>query len=555
MTTPATRPVQQESPLPFEYRVIGPPGCGKTTWLTKQVHKTAEDGKHVLVTSLTKAAAAEIDEKQALYPDQLGTLHSHAFNALGNPKLAHSKTALEAWNAENPDLALSESQNTNGDSIDKDNIAPTHDSRGNGLLSLYQWYRARMRPFESMPDPVRTFATLWTRFKTDNAILDYTDLIERAGQETDQAPGSPDVIFADESQDFDFLEMALLRRWGQAAGSLITVGDPDQNLYSFRGSDPRAFTHPALPEAQWHTLAQSYRVPRAVHRQALNWINRQTDRRQVSYQPRDAIGAVLHSEVSWSTPQPLIPDIKQYIEEGKQIMLIASASYMLDRVIDTLRCHAIPFHNPQRRSNGRWNPIPSRSNTTSAAQRLHAFLKMSEQGYYTADDIRLWTGSVKTSQTLTVRNAKDYLQGLDDDYTDFEGKPALSTDKLMEFLSEETLDAAYAGDMDWYEQNLNSGAKSSAVFPMMVARSWGAASLVARPQVVVGTCHSVKGGESDVVYLFPDLSTNGLQEWRNGDGDNAGSVYRLFYVGMTRAKETLIICSGENPRSPDLSHS
>ena len=557
MSTSAHSPDPADTPFPFEYRVIGPPGCGKTTWLTDEVNRMATEGKHVLVTSLTKAAAAEIDQKEILYPDQLGTLHSHAFNALGRPNLAHTKTALEAWNAEYPELRLSESQNANGDNIDKDNIAPAHDARANNLLTLYQWFRARRRPFDSMPDDVRRFATLWNRFKDDNALLDYTDLIERAGLDTDTAPGSPDVIFADESQDFDFLEMALLRRWGQAAGSLIAVGDPDQNLYSFRGSDPRAFTHPELPPDQWHTLSQSYRVPRAVHRLALGWVNRQTDRHQVNYRPRDAVGTVLHSDANWTTPGLLIPQIKEYIEEGKQIMLIASASYMVDPLVETLREHAIPFHNPLRRSNGRWNPIPTRSNATSAAQRLNAFLKISEQGYWTANDVRLWTAVVKTSDTVTVRKAREYIELLEDDDTDFEGNPALSTDRLMEFLSEDTMDAAFAGSIDWYEQHLSSTAHKSAIFPMMVARTWGASLLTAQPQVVIGTCHSVKGSEADVVYLFPDLSQSGLREWGRGEGNNAGSVYRLFYVGMTRARETLIICStaSTDPGSPDLSRS
>lgn len=549
-------PVQapSDSPIPFEYRVVGPPGCGKTTWLAQQVTANTEEGRHVLVTSLTKAAAAELDETHTLYPDQLATLHSHAFNALGRPQLAHTKTAIEAWNEENPHLRLAESQNQNADAIDKDNISPAHGSPGNHLLELYQWFRARRKPLEAMPDQVRSFAGRWNAYKRDNAILDYTDLIEVALTDTDQAPGSPDVLFADESQDFDFLEMALLRRWGAAASSLIAVGDPDQNLYSFRGSDPRAFTSPALPREQWHTLSQSYRVPRAVHRQALQWINRQTDRHQVSYQPRDATGMVLTSEATWRHPDPLMPELKNHLAEGKRIMLIASASYMVDPLIDLLRFHAIPFHNPQRRSNGRWNPIPSRSNATNAAQRLHAFLKLSETGSWTADDVRAWTHNIKVSEVSALRNAKTFIQDLENDDTDFEGQPALSVDTIMQIFPDQTMDAAYSGDLDWYSQHLTSAAKKSSVYPLEIARTWGPATLTATPQAIVGTCHSVKGGEADVVYLFPDLSQSGLREWGQGEGQNAGSVYRLFYVGMTRARETLVICSTEEDHHPNLQY-
>ena len=52
----------------IEYRAIGPPGCGKTTWLTNQVRNAV--AKHgpgsVLLASLTRAAAAELAGEELL---------------------------------------------------------------------------------------------------------------------------------------------------------------------------------------------------------------------------------------------------------------------------------------------------------------------------------------------------------------------------------------------------------------------------------------------------------------------------------------------------------
>jgi superfamily I DNA/RNA helicase len=63
--------------------------------------------------------------------------------------------------------------------------------------------------------------------------------------------------------------------------------------------------------------------------------------------------------------------------------------------------------------------------------------------------------------------------------------------------------------------------------------------------VIVGTIHSVKGGQADVVYLFPDLSPAGDGQYRRG-GSQRDSVIRQFYVGATRARETLCLCSPES---------
>src|ERR1039458_4814608 len=58
--------------------------------------------------------------------------------------------------------------------------------------------------------------------------------------------------------------------------------------------------------------------------------------------------------------------------------------------------------------------------------------------------------------------------------------------------------------------------------------------------------HSVKGGEADVVFLFPDVSPAGDAAYQK-HGPQRDSVIRLFYVGMTRARHTLYICQRESP--------
>jgi superfamily I DNA/RNA helicase len=60
--------------------------------------------------------------------------------------------------------------------------------------------------------------------------------------------------------------------------------------------------------------------------------------------------------------------------------------------------------------------------------------------------------------------------------------------------------------------------------------------------VTVGTIHSVKGGQADVVFLSPDVSGAGMKEWQ-GNATARSHIYRLFYVGMTRARETIVVLS------------
>jgi len=54
-------------------------------------------------------------------------------------------------------------------------------------------------------------------------------------------------------------------------------------------------------------------------------------------------------------------------------------------------------------------------------------------------------------------------------------------------------------------------------------------------RIKLSTIHGAKGGEADNVLLMMDLSPKFAQEYaKNGD-----NVHRLFYVGITRAKQSL----------------
>src|SRR5688572_30492161 len=78
-----------------EYRVIGPPGTGKTSWLTTQVAHAAEKygANKIIVCSLTRAAAAVVaGRNETIPPDNIGTLHSMAYRAVGAADIAETKS-------------------------------------------------------------------------------------------------------------------------------------------------------------------------------------------------------------------------------------------------------------------------------------------------------------------------------------------------------------------------------------------------------------------------------------------------------------------------------
>ena len=107
---------------------------------------------------------------------------------------------------------------------------------------------------------------------------------------------------------------------------------------------------------------------------------------------------------------------------------------------------------------------------------------------------------------------------------------------------ETTIQAGLCGDLAWFSHHLQPSLHRAAQYPLAIAMKGGPEKLRETPRLTVGTIHSVKGGEADIVYLFPDLSPAAAKLWIRGHRTQA-PIYRQFYVGMTRARETLVLCS------------
>ena len=539
-----------------EYRVVGPPGCGKTTWLGAQVEDAVASGRKVLISSLTKAAATEIAGRGLpIHFDSLGTLHSHCYHALGKPDIAESREYVEQWNEEEPDYRMSLGANDLGERIDGDNLEPTRETNGDDLMTQYQILRARMET-DRMPESVAEFVQRWAAWKERNALLDFTDLIETCLLEVSKAPGDPDLMFVDEAQDLDLLEMSLIRKWGARARALHIVGDPDQAIFSWRGADPGAFTASVIPEENRQVLAQSYRVPVAVHAQAVRWISRIEGREQVEYRPRDHEGEVKSITATWKNPAPAVADADRYLAEGKSVMFLATCSYMLQNLIGALRETGTPFHNPYRRRNGAWNPLQKRRGQTSTADRVLAFLGIQEKGMWSAEDIIHWTDMTKVKGVLQTKGrgaVRNLTNGKDGE---------VSWDDIIPALTEEAVEAGLQGDLDWFEANLTAAKRNAAKFPLAIARNRGAEQLIRTPQANIGTVHCSPPDE-------PVLTTTGWvpigdlnPEWHKiashnrstnamtwGGTNNPGTDGFIFKKSARPYKGDLVILESETTRT------
>lgn len=513
-------------------RVVGPPGCGKTTWLSRQVRRAWEADNRVMVCSLTRTAAAEVAGRDLPIDKQaIGTLHAHAYHSLqaGRLEIADDAGHLAEWNQAHPDLQLS-----GGRSLDEDNSSISgQPTEADALYLGYHNARAKMLLRNEWPGGVQRFAQVWDAWKREQGFWDFSDLLEVALSQVDEAPGHPDVIFADEAQDFSKLEMSLLEKWGQAAGRLIIVGDPWQSLYEWRGADSRLI----FPDREIDmVLAQSYRVPQAVHAAAVKWISAMPGWSPIEYLPTAAPGCVQPVTATWEQPELAADIIERTITDGASVMYLAATARMLQPMLSVLRQRGVPFGNRFRTREGAWNPLRPRQNAVTAAQRLAAFLRLGYEGEWTKHDVLTWGKAVKATVTLPSGSWKKTEAALNN----LPDRAVIEQGLWDALVGPEAIEASMTADCQWWLDHLLASRRPTADYPAAIAKHRGYQALIDDPLVTVGTVHSVKGGEADVVLVCPDVSVPGALEWAASD-DGKAAIYRLFYVAMTRAKESLYI--------------
>lgn len=551
-----------------EFRVIGPPGTGKTTYLSGQVKRALEANRRPLITSLTRAAAVEIAGRLDFRPadsvdldagedfadlpsypfsdEQVGTLHAHCFRSLSSPQMIAKSEHTDDWNKFiaklNPAWELSPMAFVNNHDAD----GRQRSGMGDGLYASYSSLRAKMVPDTLWPIEIAGFSQKFREWKTLTGLFDFTDLIETCLRDVPQAPYNPDAIFVDEAQDHDRLELSLVRKWGANVDRLIVCGDPDQNLYEFRGAEPEAFYAHEIPQSHYVVLKQSYRVPKAIHAAAMGMVGRIENRRPVEYLPTPEPGEVRRVWIRVRDQHKILTQAQEFADAGLSVMILASCEYMLAGLVKFLRESGIPFHNPYAPNRGNFNPLGDRNGVTSP-QRLLSFLRCSEKHF--GKDARLWTwkeleawADPLSLDGFMARGAKKKLETL----ASTRGEAIVDVQQLRPLLNPETgmaeLQELTGNPLGWYRRHLNGSRKKAFDFPFAVIERKGTRGLTERPRIILGTIHSVKGGEADVVMLFPDLSPEGCETFQH----NPASLYRAFYVAMTRAKKSLLLCQNSS---------
>lgn len=490
------------------YRIIGAPGTGKTTTIRGTIMQWIErdnyDPEQIILTSFTTAAAKVLRERVPVPDRNCATIHALCYRGLGNPPLAMKGELRKEWNA----LCIKKGVGSwcIGDTK-QDEDEPVTDAGQDHRLEQYGYWRIVGRPESFLAKDLQPFIEEWEAFKKRTGSIDFTDMLEHGLSRLSNCPGSPTILCVDEAQDLNPLQWALIKQWQQGVDRLLIAGDAAQCLYQWQGATPDLLMTPWEGE-QYYLLPKSNRLPARIQRYAEGWLHEHSGdlcvgREYAPIKDKDGIpieGHISFSDATWKDVEPIVDEIELQARVRK-VMVLATCGYMLQPLLNELRSRGIAYHNPYSPKNRSWNP--------GSEKGWHAAGQLMEGG----QDWYSWGQHLPAIHFNGFKNAAA-------------GKPA------GEALTGEVYQRVYLGH-DWrYYLGLVKDQRAIEYALRCIDNEWES------PTVIVGSVHSVKGGEADCVVIFPDVSPAGYDEM---DTDRDATI-RQFYVAMTRAKDELILC-------------
>jgi DNA helicase-2/ATP-dependent DNA helicase PcrA len=593
-------------------RLFGGPGSGKTTELLDRVEAILDrDGvsiDDVLVVSYTRAAAAEVRERLA---ERLGenpqalkgnvcTMHAKAYELLdlsrGDVVGEDDKEAFcEEYGIEFEDEYASAGRRT-----------ARSTTLGNKIIATSQWLQRTNRevadwydvPFQwdveevRLPPDVDPNAQVgnkytptwpssddrvdvpeairgWRGYKGENDLVGFADMLERV-QQRSLVP-HVEFLVIDEFQDITRLQYEVYDEWKGHMEEVLIAGDDDQVVYSWQGADPSLLLDEGVEEPDREDdqeielstganvedviLDTSHRLPSEVLSVVQREVGHIDKRQEKNLEPRKQGGAV--EAVESPSMLDLVRNVRFTVDDHEgTIMVLFRARYQMFQFIDEYIEDGMPFKvlTDQRMWTDRLTQYVDAIERLDAdepidglqARRIADMLQDSAFG--TNDRDELFDAIDERKEELGVDDLLDVAIDPEfvRDYVPFVPDPAAAGDMLRKVtrFQRQSVEAYFGGDYQGME----------------------------RDRVRVGTIHSAKGREADHVFLGTDLTEKVVEQMAATVDDEAleragvekfdkttdpvpvltDNERRVFYVGMSRARERLVLLQNLVSGAPTL---
>jgi len=359
---------------------------------------------------------------------------------------------------------------------------------GDQLLRAYSMARARgvtiideyrsSRVYNFPFFALERFTNDLEAFKQSLGLLDFNDFLD------EPIFMDVDVLFVDEAQDLTHQQWKFLRQTFKETPNVIIAGDDDQCIYEWNGADLEFFLN---IEGKITTLPISYRLPKEIYDRAIDLTSRIEHRYKKKWKPARKGGSV-----TW------LPEDQVDITSGEWLLL-ARHRRAIPRLVKMAKTAGRIYFNGRKWSN--------------------------EYPWFKAV---LSYESIRSNGTISNREAQNLIRFCSDSAIRDRGLHEVRYENILWRWGEneapdwmDALDGLSANDREYIRSVRRRGEN---------VRGPGS--------VTISTIHGAKGGEADNVLLL----TYQPGSIKKAALDNPEAELRVWYVGISRAKQNLIIC-------------
>jgi DNA helicase-2/ATP-dependent DNA helicase PcrA len=585
--------------------IVAGPGTGKTRTLTRRIQAlVAEHGvapEAILAITFTNKAAGEMRARLAgLLPHAVADrITVKTFHALGAQLLRehHAAAGLPA------DFVILDDEARLR--LLRQALPALSRTDARDWLAAIAAAKHRLlppaeldRPTEdSAPDPA-TVATAYAAALAAAYAVDFDDLVSLSVRLLEAAPEVLAALHArygwvsvDEYQDVNEAQYRLLRLLTAGGANLCVIGDPDQAIYGFRGADHRYFLRftDDYPGAQSLTLSRNYRSTAAILQAAQQVIARNPDRDalriwtdfvtatklELHHAPTDKAEAefVVHQiermvggtsyfsldsgRVDDDGRNLAFGDFAVLYRTGAQSRLLAEAFERSGMPFQTVGETPLFAHDDVRTLLAPlWLCYQPNS-----PEHWRQLLNAGDERFTDAKIRELLAFAVAAEAPLhTVRHDAAIMAGLDGGQRERLAAVGALLDNLADASSADTLALLDAVGAELADNGLAAVDAARLARVRLRANLYPAdaiafleASVLEQEtddydpradRVALMTLHAAKGLEFPVVFIVG--CEEGLLPYARGDeAPNVEEERRLFYVGMTRAQEKLVLVNAK----------
>ena len=574
--------------------VLAGPGSGKTLVITERTRRLIQgrgvDPSHILVITFTKAAAAEMKERFRTlmggrrYPVTFGTFHAVFFQILkhaygfhsGNIIREEQKFTLLREIIGRMHLEYEDENELIGDLLGEISLVK------NTGIPFAHYY-----PKNCAKEIFETIYQSYERQMKQRRLIDFDDMLvyclelfqERkdilaAWQQTFQ------YILIDEFQDINKIQFDIVRMLAQPEDNLFVVGDDDQSIYRFRGAKPELMLgfEKAYPKARKVVLDINYRSRAPIVEASLKLISHNSQRFEkkirtyAASQKRDATVQYYLWESQQQEGEAIIGQILKGCREGhcyNDFAVLFRTNTQPRLFMSQLMAYNIPFRTRDNipniyehwvtrdilaylrlaqgsRSRRDILQVMNRPKRYLSRESLEgreiAFDAWAEYFYekeqpWVAERIEQLEGDLRVLSRTSPFAAVNYIRmgmGYEGFLKEYAQYRRINADALLDVLDELQDGArAYKTYEDWfahmeaYTEELKRQKKQQEQLADCIS---------------LATLHSAKGLEYPIVHIL-DVN-EGLMPYKKAVLDaDLEEERRMFYVGVTRAKERLSLHS------------